>query len=135
MLQKMNASTNALNWFDIPVSDINRAKNFYETILNIKIETQKAPTGEEMAFFPRLPNTIMGLSGILSGSLVKGEHLKPGKDGPLIYLNASPALQTVMDRIEKAGGKIVMPRTKIPAGYIAVIIDTEGNKVGLHAAE
>jgi len=135
MLQKMNANTNAVNWFDIPVADISRAKKFYETIFDIKMETAKTDAGEEMAFFPRIPNTIMGLSGILSGSLLKSDKLKPGKDGPIIYLNASPLVQTVIDKVEPAGGKLVQPRTKIPAGYIAVCMDTEGNRIGLHAAE
>jgi predicted enzyme related to lactoylglutathione lyase len=134
MLKKMTADTNALNWFDIPVTDLARAKKFYETIFDIEMETRS--TGdEEMAFFPRLPNTIMGLSGILSGSLLKSSRLKPGAEGPMIYLNASPTVQTVIDKVEKAGGKILAPRTQIPAGYIAVCLDTEGNKIGLHAGE
>ncbi len=132
MLKKMNAGTNALNWFDIPVTDLNRAKKFYETIFDMEMETRKTDE-EEMAFFPRLPNTIMGLSGILSGCLVKNDRLKPGAEGPMIYLNASPTVQTVIDKVEKAGGKLLTPRTQIPAGYIAVCLDTEGNKIGLHA--
>lgn len=129
MLQKMNADTNAINWFDIPVTDLERAKKFYETIFDIEMEA----AGEEMVFFPRKPHTIMGLSGILSGSLLKKKDFNPGKDGPIIYLNASPSLQTVLDKVEKAGGKIVMNRTKIPAGFVASCIDTEGNNIGLHA--
>lgn len=91
--------------------------------------------GGEMAFFPRLPNTIMGLSGILSGALVKSETMKPGQDGPLIYLNASPSIQPVIDRVEKAGGRVLVPRTQIPAGFMSIILDPEGNKISLHAAE
>ncbi|HEV8082627.1 MAG TPA: VOC family protein [Chitinophagaceae bacterium] len=132
MLQKINADTNAINWFDIPVTDLERAKKFYETIFDIEMETA-GKEGEEMAFFPRKPHTIMGLSGILSGSLLKKKDFSPGKDGPIIYLNASPSLQTVLDKVEKAGGKIVMDRTKIPAGFVASCIDTEGNRIGLHA--
>ena len=133
MLVKMNADVNALNWFDIPVVDLKRAKKFYETILEIEMETNDK--GSEMAFFPRKPNTIMGLSGILSGALVKTDTMKPGQDGPLIYLNASPSVQPVIDRVEKAGGRVLVPRTQIPAGFMSIILDTEGNKVGLHAAE
>jgi uncharacterized protein len=133
MLVKMNADVNALNWFDIPVVDLKRAKKFYETILDIEMET--TDKGGEMAFFPRKPNTIMGLSGILSGALVKTDTMKPGQDGPLIYLNASPSVQPIIDRVEKAGGRVLVPRTKIPAGFMSIILDTEGNKVGLHAAE
>ncbi|HTE33256.1 MAG TPA: VOC family protein [Chryseolinea sp.] len=133
MLLKMNADVNALNWFDIPVADLKRAKKFYETILDIEMET--TDKAGEMAFFPRKPNTIMGLSGILSGALVKTDTMKPGQDGPLIYLNASPSVQPVIDRVEKAGGRVLVPRTQIPAGFMSIILDTEGNKVGLHAAE
>jgi predicted enzyme related to lactoylglutathione lyase len=53
----------------------------------------------------------------------------------LVYINASPSIQTVLDKVEKAGGKVILPRTKMPAGFIAVIIDSEGNKIGLHAEE
>lgn len=135
MLQKLSAETNAVNWFEIPVTDLNRAKTFYETILDLDMTTAPPANGEEMAFFPRRHDTVMALSGIVSGALVKGERMKPSKDGAFIYLNASPLLQPVVDKIEPAGGKIVTPITKIPAGLICVLIDTEGNKVAVHAAE
>lgn len=136
MLQKLSAETNALTWFEIPAIDIKRARTFYETILDIKMETlDQGDSEEETVFFPRKPDTVVALSGILSGALVKAERLKPGQDGPLIYLNASPSIQTVIDRIEAAGGKIIKPKTKIAAGSIAVFVDTEGNRVALHAAD
>ena len=53
--------------------------------------------------------------------------------GTMVYINASPDLQLAVDKVEKAGGKVIVPRMEIPAGFIAIIIDTEGNKVGLHA--
>jgi len=136
MINKLSAENNALTWFEIPAEDVKRARKFYETILAIKMETMEhgAP-GEETVFFPRKKDTIMALSGIVSGAIVKAERLKPGKNGPLIYINASPLLQAALDKVEPAGGKIVTPRAKIPAGYIAVIEDTEGNTVALHAAE
>ena len=59
----------------------------------------------------------------------------PSDKGVLVYINASPAIQPVLDRVEQAGGKIVAPVMKIPAGYIAVIMDTEGNRIGLHAEQ
>lgn len=135
MLQKLSADNNALTWFEIPVEDIQRAQKFYETILDIKLETVKGNPAEETLFFPRKPDTIMATSGILSGALVKSERMKPGQDGPLIYLNASPSIQNVLDKVEAAGGKIVAPVTKISAGLIAVFIDSEGNKLALHAAQ
>lgn len=77
----------------------------------------------------------MAKSGILSGSLVKSNRIQPSANGPLIYLNAYPSIQKVIDRIEPAGGKVVMNKTEIPAGMIAVFTDTEGNKLALHAAK
>ena len=134
MLKKISAKTNAVNWFEIPVTNIERAKKFYETILAIKMITPKTEDGrDEMVLFPRLPDTIMALSGILSGCLVKSKKSKPSKEGMLIYLNASPSIQKVIDKIESAGGKILLPKTKIPAGLISIFTDTEGNRVGLSA--
>jgi uncharacterized protein len=104
--------------------------------LDIKMETQYiGETKEEVVFFPFLPAIIRATSGRVSGILVKNERNKPSMQGTLVYLNANPSIREVIDRIEPAGGKIIVPYTKIMAGCIAVIIDTEGNRVGLHAAE
>jgi predicted enzyme related to lactoylglutathione lyase len=135
-MKKLSADSNALTWFEIPAANLERARTFYETILNIKMETMEGGDPEEKTvFFPRKPKTIMAKSGILSGALVKARRLKPSANGPLIYLNAYPSIQKVIDRIEKAGGKMVMDKTEIPAGMIAVFMDTEGNKVAIHAAK
>ena len=134
--EKLSAETNALTWFEIPVTNMERARAFYETILNIKMETMEGGDPKEATvFFPRKPKTIMAKSGILSGALVKAKRLKPSASGPLIYLNAYPSIQKVIDRVVPAGGRIVMAKTEIPAGMIAVIKDTEGNQVALHAGE
>jgi len=136
MIKKLSAETNALTWFEIPAEDIKRARTFYETVLDIRMETmEQGNPEEETVFFPRQKDTIMALSGIVSGAIVKASRLKPGRNGPLIYFNASPMLQHVLDKVEPAGGKIVSQPAKIPAGYIAVIEDTEGNAVALHAAK
>ena len=131
-MQKINPKTNVLTWFEIPVNDMQRAKTFYETVLDIKMETL-GNQQEEMVFFPRLPDTIMAQSGILSGALVKSDQLKPSLNGPLIYLNAYPAIDDVIQRIKPAGGELLAEKTKIPAGFIAVFKDTEGNRLALHA--
>lgn len=136
MIKKLSAESNALTWFEIPVTNLERARTFYETILDIKMETMEEGNPEEKTvFFPRKPKTIMAKSGILSGSLVKSNRIQPSANGPLIYLNAYPSIQKVIDRIEPAGGKVVMNKTEIPAGMIAVFTDTEGNKLALHAAK
>ena len=86
--------------------------------------------GMKMAGFP----AEMG-NGKATGGLVQGPMHKPSAEGALIYLNANPNIQTVIDRIDAAGGKVLMPKTQISPeiGYMAFFMDTEGNKVGLHA--
>lgn len=73
----------------------------------------------------------------VGGALVDsgGFHKPSGTDGPLIYLNGNPDVQNVLDKVEVAGGKILVPKTEISTeyGYMAVIIDTEGNRIGLHS--
>jgi len=133
-LKKIDEQTNVLTWFEIPVSDIDRAKTFYETILDIQM-VKRADGNNEAVFFPFDPNIVQATSGRVTGVLSKTAGNKPSGNGTLVYINASPAIQAVLDRVEQAGGKIVAPVTKISAGYIAVIIDTEGNKVGLHAEQ
>ncbi len=124
----MTAQENALNWFEISVSDISRAKKFYETIFDIQLLEQEM-MGMKMAFFPG------DMTGKVSGSLVEGPMHKPSADGAKIYLNGNPDLQNALAKIEGAGGKVLMPKTKITdeIGYMAFFADTEGNTVALHS--
>jgi predicted enzyme related to lactoylglutathione lyase len=131
-LTKINETTNVVTWFEIPVTDIDRAKTFYETILDITM-VKRADGNDESVFFPYNPNVVQATSGRVTGVLSKTERNKPANYGTMVYINASPDLQVVVDKVEKAGGKVLAPRVEIPAGFIAIIIDTEGNKVGLHA--
>jgi predicted enzyme related to lactoylglutathione lyase len=134
MIQKLSAETNVITWFEIPVVDTTRAKKFYETILDIEMRTQfMKETNEELTFFPAKQGVIQATSGRVSGALVKSQRANPSTDGITVYLNAYPTIQTVIDKIEYAGGKVLVPKTKILAGYISQFIDTEGNKVALHA--
>ncbi|AFD09019.1 VOC family protein [Solitalea canadensis] len=130
-MEKISAKTNALNWFEIPVEDTERAKQFYESILDIKMETQNM-MGMEMSFFPF---DMEDGSGKVSGALVKSNMHKPGMDGAIIYLNANPTIQTVIDKIEPSGGKLLMDKTQIDEniGYMAFFVDTEGNRMAIHA--
>ena len=133
-IQKIDEHSNVITWFEIPVTDSARAKKFYETILDIKMNTQViAETKEELTFFPAVPGVIQTTSGRVSGILLKSERAKPSKEEALIYLNAYPLIQTVIDKIENAGGHIVAPKTKMIAGYFSIFIDSEGNMVALHA--
>ncbi|HLP54332.1 MAG TPA: VOC family protein [Fluviicola sp.] len=125
----MTSQTNALNWFEISVSDIKRAVKFYETVFGIEMPVQEM-MGMQMAFFP-----AEDMNGKVSGGLVEGPMHKPSADGAKIYLNGNPDLANALSRIEGAGGKILMPKTKISddIGYMAFFSDTEGNVVALHS--
>lgn len=125
----MKAHENSLNWFEISVSDMNRAKKFYETVFQIEM-FQENMMGMEMAFFPAEPG-----NGKASGGLVQGPMHKPSLDGSKIYLNANPDMSEALGRVEAAGGKITMPKTKISddIGYMAFFIDTEGNGMAMHS--
>ena len=133
-LRKIDEQTNVVTWFEIPVSDIDRAKTFYETILGIEM-VKRNDGGNEAVFFPYNPNVVQATSGRVTGVLSKSANNAPSPTGTMVYINASPNIQTVLDKVTQAGGKIVAPKMQIPAGYIAVIIDSEGNRVGLHAEQ
>ncbi len=125
----MDASANILNWFEISVSDIARAKKFYETIFSIQMEEMEMG-GMKMAVFPYDP-----MGGKLSGGLAQSDMHKPSADGVKVYFNGNPDLDAVLSKVEAAGGKVTMPKGKISddIGYMAFFIDTEGNAVALHS--
>jgi uncharacterized protein len=118
--------TNAVNWFEIPVADMARATKFYGAIFEITLKADPAMPGYEMAMFPS--------QGGVDGALVQGEGCNPSHSGSLVYLNGGDDLIHVLNRVEKAGGKILQPKTDIGEnGFFAYIEDSEGNKVGLHS--
>lgn len=124
----MSSETNAINWFEIPVVDILRAKVFYETILDIKMEEMNMPD-MKYAMFPFDP-----MQSKVSGGLAQSPMHTPSSTGSIIYLNANPDLQIVLERIENAGGKVKMPKTSIGQnGFMAFFEDTEGNNMALHS--
>ncbi|MBS1598724.1 MAG: VOC family protein [Bacteroidetes bacterium] len=125
----MTAKENSINWFEISVLDIKRATKFYETIFSIKMEPNEM-MGRKMAFFP-----AEDMSGKVSGGLVQSGQHKPSAEGVVLYLNGNPDLGVALGKVEKAGGKVVMPKTKITdeIGHMAFFIDTEGNSIGLHS--
>lgn len=128
MNEKMSASTNAINWFEIPATDMARAKKFYETIFDIQMEEMEMP-GMKYAMFPFDPT-----KGKIAGGLAESPMHVPGTTGAIVYLNANPDLQHVLDRIEKAGGKVTMPKTSIGQnGFMAFFTDPEGNTMALHS--
>ncbi len=125
----MDATTNSLNWFEIPATDIDRAKKFYESIFQIEMIPMEME-GMKMVSFPYDPG-----SGKAAGGLMQSPMHKPSQEGAVIYLNANPDMAPVLDRIEAAGGQIAMPKTEISPeiGHMAFFIDSEGNKVALHS--
>lgn len=133
-LKKTDATTNVINWFEIPVNDTLRAKKFYETILDLDMQTLSFPeSGEELTFFPYNPEVVQATSGRVTGVLTKSATAKPAMEGTLIYLNASPSIRAVLDKVGPAGGQVITTPVFIKAGFIAIIKDTEGNRIGLHA--
>ena len=122
---------NAISWFEIPTTDLARAQKFYETIFGISFTPLDLPN-IQMRMFP-LDDMMTGVGGALVHS--DGFHVPSATDGPLIYLNANPDVQNVLDKVETAGGKIAVPKTQISPeyGYMAVIMDTEGNRIALHS--
>ncbi|MBP6432380.1 MAG: VOC family protein [Ferruginibacter sp.] len=120
----------AISWFEIPTTDINRAQQFYEAVFQIKM-TAIDMENIKMRMFP-LDNPMEGVGGALVDS--NGFHKPSGTDGVLIYLNGNPDVQIFMDRVEAAGGKIILPKMEISPEYgdMAIFLDTEGNRIALH---
>lgn len=128
MNEKISSETNAINWFEIPVTDIARAKKFYEMIFEITMDEMEMP-GMKYAMFPFNP-----MKAKVAGGLAQSPMHKPGTVGSIIYLNANPDLQNVLNRVEGAGGKVTMPKTSIGQnGFMAFFIDSEGNGMALHS--
>ena len=125
----MNRLKNALSWFEIPATDIKRAKKFYEAIFDVQLNEMTLNNMLKMALFPTEEGTV-------GGSLVEHKDFyTPGYQGPLVYLNANPDLQVILDRIKKSAGKVIVPKTQISPehGDMAVFEDSEGNRVALHS--
>jgi uncharacterized protein len=118
----------AINWFEIPAADFERATAFYNTILDatLRVEVQGG-----------IPNAVFPYDSdgdrAVGGSVVFNPHMRPSADGALVYLNMTGMLDAVLSRVAGAGGKVLMPKTDTPFGSIAMILDSEGNRVGLHA--
>ena len=122
---------NAISWFEIPSTDINRAQKFYETIFGISMQPMDLPN-MKMRMFP-LDDPMNGVGGTIVDS--GGFHKVSATEGPLIYLNGNPDVKNVLDKVEDAGGKILVPKTEISPdyGFMAVFLDTEGNRIALHS--
>lgn len=119
----------AINWFEIPTLDFQRAVTFYQAILAAPLKQEEFNGQMHMAVFPHDPVTGIG------GALVHADHLRPSASGVLPYLNAGDSLNKMLARVVAAEGKITMPAMQLPddIGFIAQFTDSEGNIIGLHS--
>lgn len=124
--KKAKAIKNYVSWFEIPATDFQQAVNFYNHIYGIEME-QNITDVNSMAFFP--------VTTGIGGAVIAGPGSIPSDTGPLIYLNGGDDLDNVLNKIEEVGGRIIMPKTLIAdeAGYFAIFIDSQGNKLALHS--
>ncbi len=121
--------TNAINWFEIPVKDFDRAKAFYAALFGEDIQEMPHPSFR----YGMLPCDMQQGVG---GGIVQGEGFEPSLTGALVYLNGGDDLAVPLSKVEAAGGKIILPKTAIgPNGFMAHFTDTEGNKVALHSMQ
>jgi hypothetical protein len=122
-----NPMNNVVSIIEVPVTDLQRAIQFYQAFLQVNIE-QVEMGDTQMGL---IPNEV----GTVNAVLVKGNDYVPTTEGAVIYWNAGKDLQIMLERIEKNGGKVIVPKTEISPemGFFALFIDTEGNKLGLHS--
>ncbi|MDF1799682.1 MAG: VOC family protein [Planctomycetota bacterium] len=123
----MPIEDSVIRWFEIPVLDMARAVAFYNQVCSVTLEVTE--NGDHaMAFFPHA-------TGNVGGALVAGPGCTPSGSGTLIYLNAGEDLLKALSCVEEAGGRVVLGKTVLgDAGYFALFIDTEGNKLALHSS-
>lgn len=121
---------NAINWFEIPVTDFDRAKTFYSTIYDF--EMPEMPMGPlRMGFLLHDRD-----NGGIGGAIVHGDGYTPATNGAKVYLNGGSDLDLVLNRVHGAGGKVILPKTPIgdgSFGHIGIFEDSEGNHVSLHS--
>lgn len=122
---------NAINWFEIPALDLDRAFTFYATILSNNVRKGTFGNGDLILF-----NVPFSTGEAVGGSIVVRDDLKPTTEGGIIYLNAFGKLSDAVSKVEDAGGKVLVPFMDLGKfGFSAVIIDSEGNKIGLLSNE
>jgi hypothetical protein len=117
----------ALNWFEIPVRDIERAQRFYETLLDISMRREQM-AGQSLAVFPYAEGRVGG--ALVSGSMTGA----PSLDGPVLYLDAGKSLDATLARAGELGARVLLSKVQLPGdiGAIAHVVDSEGNRLGLH---
>jgi len=126
----MDLQRNVVGWFEIPVSNMERAMKFYKTVFDFKLERQNL--GElDMAWFP-----FADVPGSPGSLVYHKDFYKPSSDGVLIYFTSqSGDLKNELAKVEKAGGKVIMQKKIISddVGYMGLFIDSEGNRIAVHS--
>jgi len=118
---------NPVGWFDIYVSNLERAKTFYETVFNIQLVDLPSEWGNQSAF----PLDVEGLN--ISGALVEKENRAVDGNNTVVYFNSKDCI-TEESLVENAGGKLLKPKMSIGEfGFVSILMDTEGNTIGLHS--
>jgi uncharacterized protein len=121
-----NKMHNPVNYFEIPVTDFQRAIKFYETVFECRLEI-KSIDGNEMAIF----DGGIDLPGVF-GAIAYGPSYKPSKDGTRVYFSTQ-SIDEVLARVLANGGQIEYPKTDVAdIGFVAEFIDSEGNRIAVH---
>jgi predicted enzyme related to lactoylglutathione lyase len=122
----MNPTTNPVMFFEIPATDLERAKTFYKAVFNVSFEDASID-GNDMSFFS-FDSELKGISG----ALAKGETYKPTKEGVIIYFH-SKNIDETLEKVLEQNGTIFYPKTSVGSmGFVAEFIDTEGNRIAIH---
>lgn len=120
---------NAINWFEIPATNFERAKAFYEAVLGIEMQTPFPDM--KYAMFPADME-----KGEIGGGVVEEKGYIPATTGALVYLNGGADLSVPLAKVEAAGGKILVDKTSLgPNGFMAQFLDTEGNRIAFHSMQ
>ncbi len=118
---------NMVNWFEIPVTNLSRARKFYTAVFGKELIDANMP-GLEMAMFPWKTGAPHA-----AGCLIKAEGLQPSANATAVYFNCDD-VAVESGKIEQNGGKIITPKFPLGEwGFAAHFLDTEGNRLGLHS--
>jgi len=125
-IKEQAAIKNFITWFEIPAYNHYRSVAFFNYIYSIEMTTVEL-NGFSMGFFP--------VENGISGAIVAGSGCVPSEVGPLLYLNAGDDLNIILSKVNEAGGRVVLEKTFLSetAGYFALFIDSEGNRLALHS--
>jgi predicted enzyme related to lactoylglutathione lyase len=125
----MSNTTSAITWFQVPAVDFKRAVKFYNVVLQKELR-EETMDGERMGIFPYE-------TGGISGAVTEAGYLKPSADGNNLFLLVEGELDQALTRAKTAGGKVLTPKTLLGPGmgHYGVILDSEGNRIGLHSLD